>query len=185
MSELSYTQTFNDLIQPPQKEEFHELLQKSKLLLDTASHEHNLPEISRNPHLRRFTDTPHHVQAFWEIEKNDVTYPRDRLAINMAQGALWISMSYSDAQPDRSLTIGTWYANLTESHPLHARFADRELRNDHDDTYYYNPAYVTEYLAKFALHLDNTIELMGLSYAVSQPGEAEEAIEGIHEAQAA
>jgi hypothetical protein len=185
MSELSYTQTFNELMQPPQKEEFHWLLQKGKRLLDTAHREHTLPKISQNPHLKRFVDMPNHVQAFWEIEKNDVTYPRDRLAINMARGALWISLSYSDPQPDRSLTIGDWYANLNEQSPLHAHLIDQKLRNDRDENYYYNPTYVTEQLARFAVHLDNTIELMGLSYAVSQPGEAEETTEDIHEAQAA
>jgi hypothetical protein len=175
MSELSYTLTFDKLMQSPQPKEFHGLLTTSKQLLDTAHHEDKLPKISKNPHVRPFIDTPNHVQALWEMEKNDVTYPRDRLAVNMAQGALWISMSYNDLQPDRSLTIGNFYANVSEQNPLRAQYHNRELRNDRDPNYLYNPEYVAEYLAKFAMHLDNSIELLGLSYAVSE-GLAEEAI---------
>lgn len=174
MSELQYTQTFDELMQPPQKREFHELLQKGKLLLDAAHHEHDLPEISRNPHLRHFTDTQNHVQALWEIEKNDMTHPRDRLAINMAQGALWISMSYSDLQPNRSLIIGDRYANLNAQDPIHARSFEQKLRDDRDENYYYNPGYVSWQLALFAVRLDTSIALMELSNAATPPEEKEE-----------
>lgn len=175
MSELPYTQTFNELKQLSQRKEFEGLLEKSKRLLDIANYEHELPEISQNPHLIRFTDTPPYTQALWEIQKDDVRRPRDRLSINMTQRALWISIGYSDLQPDRGLTIGDFYANLSEQSPLRAGISERVLRNDHDKDYSYNPAYVVEQLARYAVHLDRAIALMDLEYAMPQEATDEDA----------
>lgn len=170
MAELPYKQTFHELTRFTQPAEFHDILAKSERLLDTAHYEHTLPEPYRNSHLQSFVDAPEWVQSFWEIEKSDNTYPRDRLAINLAREALTLSISYGDLQPNRSLTIGKNYAHITEQHSLHAQNSHRELRreflNEKGEGYIYNSEYTAEQLAQFNDHLDSSIALLGLTYAM-------------------
>jgi hypothetical protein len=172
MAELSYKKTLNEHLQFSQPAEFHELLTKGQQLLDAAHSEYVQPASYCNPYLQRFINTPEWTQSLWEIEKSDNTYPRDRLAVNIGRGALILSISYSDLQPTRSLTIGKKYAHISEQFPLRAQISHRELRrefpNEKGEGYIYNPEYTARQLDQFNDHLDTSIALMGLTYAIQR-----------------